>query len=549
MRLKTTLSIFLSAACLCWHALLCSASDSLLERHGESDVSDSDGPIVQVSTSRGLKKSKSGKSYKSEAYYRPSYMYHRPYVPVYGGYGENGGYGGYYGGYGGYGSYDYSDFESGSKKSKSYKQYPVIYNTKSAKKIKRYINYVVETPVRPPAARDATQTIYEIISEIVNLSTLASLVSSRGQEEILQTLDGEGPVTLFAPLDSAFDALFADVQPSSITDEELSNTLNYHIVAGRLLKRHLIMGGRGVIYSLNGDTIAYKVNGRQVILNNEALIIKGNIRATNGVIHVIDRVLLPGPSDTIAAKLEEAGNFNTLLELLRATDLLELFEDPNGGPYTLFAPTDEAFAALLAETGFTIPQLITDFAALTSILLYHVVDGVFTSADLADVNSLESVEGESIAVDGTTLNSEAEIIEADILASNGIIHTIDAVLVPSEDGAATSPPTRDNNDTETPSPTVVEPETPSPTEAAGGLDTPSPTDFNATDVTLEPTISDSTLEPTVADIGGGDNSTNTTNLLDDVSDTINNIGDALGQAGGNIGGGTNAEARGEDIQL
>jgi uncharacterized surface protein with fasciclin (FAS1) repeats len=283
MRLKTTLSIFLSAACLSWPSLLCSASD-LLERHGEeSEVSDSQDFTVQVPTSRGLKKSKSGQYYyAAEQNYRPGYFYHRPYVPAYGGYGGNGAYGG-----GGY--YDYSAFESGSKKSKAYKQYPVIYNTKSAKKIQRYINYVVVQPERPPAPREATETIYDIISQIVNLSTLASLVNSRGQEEVLQTLDGEGPVTLFAPLDSAFDALFETVDPSSITDEELTNTLEYHIVAGRLLKRLLIMGGQGILYTLNGETISYKANGRQVTLNKEALIIKGNIRATNGIIHVIDR--------------------------------------------------------------------------------------------------------------------------------------------------------------------------------------------------------------------------------------------------------------------
>ena len=84
-------------------------------------------------------------------------------------------------------------------------------------------------------------------------------------------------------------------------------------------------------------------------------------------------VLLPGTvstTDTIAAQLEAAGNFDTLLELLAATDLLGTLEDPNAGPFTIFAPTDAAFAALLAETGYTIPQLITDFDFLTSILLF-----------------------------------------------------------------------------------------------------------------------------------------------------------------------------------
>lgn len=289
-------------------------------------------------------------------------------------------------------------------------------------------------------------------------------------------------------------------------------------------------------------------------------------------------VLLPTPTETIAAKLEAAGNFDTLLELLSATDLLSDFEDPNAGPYTLFAPTDAAFADLLAETGYTIPQLITDFNTLTSILLYHAVDGVFTTDDLAAIKSLETLEGDSIAVDGTTLNSEAQIISADILASNGIIQVIDAVLTPNPVGAATPPPSNNSTATRRPTspPTTAQTASPAPTGAAGGLDTasPSPTSVNATFVptvgggspapsvpgstlapsgslgpsvpggTLAPSVANSTLAPT--SIGTTDNATTSTNLLAGVNDTINNLGNAIG---GNIGGGTNAAARAENIQL
>lgn len=287
MRLKSTLLIFLSTACLFWHSPLCSASDSLLERHDESDVSYSDATF-HVARSRGLK-SKGGKTYEEAGYYRPSYMYHRPHVPDYGGgYDQSGVYGGY-DGYGAYGGYYYGNFQSGSKKSKAYQQYPVYYHPKSQKKAKKSYNYVVVNPLPPLEGREEAQTIYEIINQIVNLSTLASLVNSPGQENVVRTLDGEGPVTLFAPLNSAFDELFATVDPSSLTDEELSNALNYHIVAGRLRKRLLIVAQQGILFALNGETISYMANGREVTLNEDALIIKGNIRATNGIIHVIDK--------------------------------------------------------------------------------------------------------------------------------------------------------------------------------------------------------------------------------------------------------------------
>lgn len=264
-------------------------------------------------------------------------------------------------------------------------------------------------------------------------------------------------------------------------------------------------------------------------------------------------VLIPAaseaaPSDTIAAELEAAGNFNTFLELLAATDLLDSIEDPNAGPYTIFAPTDAAFSALLAETGYTIPQLITDFDFLTSVLLYHSVDGVFTIDDLANINSLRTLEGESIAVDGTTLNSEAEIIYADQLASNGIIQVIDKVLIPpSEAGAATppptsannttptSPPTRNNGGTPSSPPTTVAPTTSGPTVAgtssptatgsnetlsptvAGSGETPSPT-VAGSGGTPSPTGLNGTLAPTVASTST-DNSTNTTTLVNGTSAT------------------------------
>ena len=125
----------------------------------------------------------------------------------------------------------------------------------------------------------------------------------------------------------------------------------------------------------------------------------------------------------------EAGSFKTLLAAVKAAGLVETLQGK--GPFTVFAPTDAAFAALPAGT---LDGLLKDPAALKKILLYHVVSGSVRSDQVVGLTSATSVEGSPVAIavkDGTVyLNDSAKVVTADVMASNGVIHVIDAVLLP-----------------------------------------------------------------------------------------------------------------------
>jgi uncharacterized surface protein with fasciclin (FAS1) repeats len=196
--------------------------------------------------------------------------------------------------------------------------------------------------------------------------------------------------------------------------------------------------GAPVSISVEGETV--RVNDAQVIITD--------IEASNGVIHVIDSVLIP-PSDEEAmdegAMMEEMpdivdiavndGRFSTLVTALQAADLVDTLKGE--GPFTVFAPTDDAFAALPEGT---LDSLLADIPALTDVLLYHVVPGKVMAADVVTLSSADTVLGQSlnISVEGETVKvNDAQVIITDIEGSNGVIHVIDAVLIPAVPAAET----------------------------------------------------------------------------------------------------------------
>ncbi len=142
-------------------------------------------------------------------------------------------------------------------------------------------------------------------------------------------------------------------------------------------------------------------------------------------------------SETTQADIVEtataAGDFTTLAAALEAAGLVDTLKGE--GPYTVFAPTDAAFEAALADLGLTADELLADTELLTSVLTYHVVEGEFLAEDVValDGEQVETVNGETvtIAVDGdTVMVNQANVVQPDVTASNGVIHVIDAVLVP-----------------------------------------------------------------------------------------------------------------------
>ena len=299
-------------------------------------------------------------------------------------------------------------------------------------------------PAQQPTATSQAPAETEMPKDIVDtaiaagsFNTLVAAVQAAGLEDALR---GDGPFTVFAPTDEAFAALPAGTVESLLADPEaLSQILLYHVVAGKVMAADVSDGLQAD--TLEGAPVAFSiVDGKPMI--NGANIVATDIEASNGVIHVIDAVILPPadsamnddamPKDIVDTAIA-AGSFNTLVAAVQAAGLEDALR--GDGPFTVFAPTDEAFAALPAGT---VESLLADPEALSQILLYHVVAGKVMAADVSDGLQADTLEGAPVAfsiVDGKPMINGANIVATDIEASNGVIHVIDAVILPPADSA------------------------------------------------------------------------------------------------------------------
>ncbi len=254
-------------------------------------------------------------------------------------------------------------------------------------------------------------------------NTLAAAIKAAG---LVGTLSGEGPFTVFAPTDAAFAKLpRATLNTLLANPELLAKVLTYHVVAGKVLAADVV--GLSSATSVQGSAINIAVSGGKVVLNGNATVTATDITASNGVIHVIDTVILP-PFDIVdTATLN--GGFTTLLTAVKAAGLVDTLR--SAGPYTVFAPTDAAFAKLPAGT---VAALLKDPDALRNILLYHVVPGKVLAADVVGLSSATAAQGSTISiavVNGkVVLNGSSTVVATDVAASNGVIHVIDSVILP-----------------------------------------------------------------------------------------------------------------------
>jgi transforming growth factor-beta-induced protein len=284
---------------------------------------------------------------------------------------------------------------------------------------------------------DPTKNIAEIAKGAGSFNTLLAAVEAAG---LTSALTGNDQLTVFAPTDAAFAKLPAGTVDALLKDiPTLKSILLYHVSPGRQSGSRLqratttetLQGSPVVIareqpgYFTNSRSGKVSVNGVNVAA--------ANIAAKNGMIHVIDEVLLPSkdaPKDVISLVdvLKLDGRFKTLLAALDATGLTAAVAAP--GEFTLFAPTDAAFAKLPEGT---VAALLKDLPTLRSILLYHVVGQEVDSRDLllhAKLNTLQTKEiAVSYRVSGVQIN-QAGLINTDLQSPNGIIHAIDAVLLP-----------------------------------------------------------------------------------------------------------------------
>jgi transforming growth factor-beta-induced protein len=256
-------------------------------------------------------------------------------------------------------------------------------------------------------------------------TTLATAIEAAG---LVETLQGEGPFTVFAPTDEAFAKLPAGTLDELLKPEnaeQLRNLLLYHVVEGKVMAADV--AALEEAETLSGGSIQISAEGDGVLIN-DANIVTADLETSNGVIHVIDSVLMP-KADIVDTAVAD-GRFTTLVQAIEAAGLVEALKAD--GPFTVFAPTDEAFASLPAGTLETLLQP-ENVEQLRNILLYHVVESEVLASDVVNLESADTLLGQPVAIevrDGKVFLNDAEVIITDIQTSNGVIHVIDAVLLP-----------------------------------------------------------------------------------------------------------------------
>ena len=256
-----------------------------------------------------------------------------------------------------------------------------------------------------------------------------ALVTAVVQAELLETLQGEGPFTLFAPTDQAFADAGIDLAALDTVEGKaaLTDILLYHVVSGEVPSSAVTECMTTT--AVNGNTLAFTV--ADGVMVNDATVTLADVGTSNGVIHVIDKVLSPTDSpNNIPRTAQCTGIHDSLVAAVVQAELLETLQGE--GPFTLFAPTDQAFA----DAGIDLAALDTveGKAALTDILLYHVVSGEVPSSAVTECMSTTAVNGQTLAFtvgDGVMVN-DATVTLADVGTSNGVIHVIDKVLSPTD---------------------------------------------------------------------------------------------------------------------
>ena len=324
-----------------------------------------------------------------------------------------------------------------------------------------------------------SQTVVDIVVDSEDHTVLEAAVVEAG---LVETLQGEGPFTVFAPTDAAFTALLTalNVEAADLLGlPQLGDILTYHVAGVEAMSTDLSDGQ--MVTTVNGQDVTITVMGETVMINGSATVTVANIDATNGVVHVIDAVLVPaiinGCTDMMACNYSLVANTDdgscvlpgdmcddgddatvndmvgedcmcagipatvvdivvnsedhTLLEAaVIAAGLVEALSAE--GPFTVFAPTDAAITALVEALEITAEDLLA-LPDLGEILQYHAVAGAAMSGDLTDGQEIETLLGENVTV---TINAEgvfvndAQVTAADIEAGNGVVHVIDAVLLP-----------------------------------------------------------------------------------------------------------------------
>lgn len=286
------------------------------------------------------------------------------------------------------------------------------------------------------ASSDAS-TAKDIVDTAVAAGSFKTLVSAVQAAGLEATLRGPGPLTVFAPSDAAFakvpDFLLTKLV-SAPYKTELGLILEYHVLPGDV-KAASVLGKTQEVASVGGGKLQVDGSNGKVVINGSANVTTADVAASNGTIHAIDSVLLPTIVDTAVAYDDGTTKFSSLVAAVTAADLVGTLSGP--GPYTVFAPTDAAFAALKAELGdAAFNAVLADKPKLTKILTYHVLSSTVYAKDVAagEVTTVESSKL-TIATEGGVKISDstataANVVLTDLPNRNGVIHVIDKVLLP-----------------------------------------------------------------------------------------------------------------------
>ena len=272
----------------------------------------------------------------------------------------------------------------------------------------------------------------DIPTNATNSGVHDSLVAALAHADLVTTLQGDGPFTVFAPTDDAFAAAGIDLTTFD-TDEEnatLADILLYHVYSGAVNAADVTDGL--TVTMVNGDEASFTVTDDAVMIGG-ATVTTADVASSNGVIHVIDAVLMP-PADLvdIPTVADGTGVHTALVAALSKASLVSTLQ--GDGPFTVFAPTDQAFT----DAGIDLDSFTTDedIAVLADILLYHVYSGAVKAADVTDGLTVTMVNGDDASftvTNGTVMVGDATVTAADVMASNGVIHVIDTVLMPPAD--------------------------------------------------------------------------------------------------------------------
>ncbi|GJM24548.1 MAG: hypothetical protein DHS20C16_09630 [Phycisphaerae bacterium] len=275
------------------------------------------------------------------------------------------------------------------------------------------------------AKKADTKDIVDTAVAAGNFNTLVAAAKAAG---LVETLKSDGPLTVFAPTDEAFAKLPAGTVEKLLADpDRLGAILKYHVVPGKVMAADVVkLSSAQTVLGQSLD-----INSSSGVKVGAANVVSTDIETSNGVIHVIDTVLLP--KNDIVEVARAAGSFKTLLTALEAAGLTSALRD--AGPFTVFAPTDAAFAKLPKGT---VEGLLKDTEKLKAILTYHVVSGEVLAKDVVKLSEAGTLQGQSVkvsAANGVKIN-DATVLKTDVKAENGVIHVIDSVLIPSEGGQA-----------------------------------------------------------------------------------------------------------------